>query len=260
MFTYFFSDATLDRKPWMGPSPSIICAIIVWFHDESTFDAHDQHVVYWVPPGTKAIPYTKGEGASLMITHFISADYRWLDAPDGSETAHVVFKAGSGSGHDGYFMNKEILAQFEQAVYLVKKYWPGDDHVFVYDNATMHCKCEDGALSASKMMKWPSENFFVEVNMKDADGKPIYCPDQKLLKEKYHMENGSFNGVEQLLYFPDDHLIHPGKFKGMAQILIECGYDVSKKKAQCSSKFLDCPKRAKDCCCWRMLYTRGRCS
>ncbi|KAK0238229.1 hypothetical protein EDD85DRAFT_790269 [Armillaria nabsnona] len=200
----------------------------------------------------KAILYAKGEGASLMIAHFILADYGWLDAPDGSKTAYVVFKARSGSGCDGYFTNKEIFAQFEQAAYLLKKYWPGDDHVFVYNNATTHCKHEDGAMSASKMMKWPSENFFVKVNMKGADGKPVYCPDWKLLKEKHHMGNGSFNGIKQPLYFPDDHPIHPGKFKGMAQILTEHGYDVSKKKAQCSSKFSDCPKGAKDCCCWSL--------
>ena len=29
------------------------------------------------------IPYTKGEGASLMIVNFVSADFGWLSSPDG---------------------------------------------------------------------------------------------------------------------------------------------------------------------------------
>lgn len=245
----------IEEHGWDIPPP-VIRAIVVWFHDESTFYAHDHRVLCWVPLGTKPVPYAKGEGASLMIAHFVSADYGWLDAPDDTETACVVFKAGSGAGRDGYFTNEEILDQFEKAMYLVMKYWPADDHVFVYDNATTHRKREDCALSASKMTKWPSDNFFVEVNIKGADGKPVYGSDRKLLKEKRWMENTFFDGVEQSLYFADDHPIHPGKFKGMAQILTERGYDVSRKKAQCSSKFGDCPKGAKDCCCWRMLYNK----
>ncbi|KAF9440158.1 hypothetical protein P691DRAFT_794045 [Macrolepiota fuliginosa MF-IS2] len=46
-----------------------------------------------------------------------------------------------------------------------------------------------------------------------------------LLKQKQQMERGFFNGQEQPLYYPDDHPVHPGWFKGMAQILTERGYD-----------------------------------
>ena len=37
----------------------------------------------------------KGDGASLMVADFVSADYRWLRSPDGKESARVLFKAGS---------------------------------------------------------------------------------------------------------------------------------------------------------------------
>ena len=138
---------------------------------------------------------------------------------------------------------------FETAVQLVKKYFPDDDHVFVYDNATTHLKWDADALSASKMTKGPSENFFVEVNATNESGKSICSPDGKIMKEKHRMGNATFNGVEQPLYFPDDHPTHPGQFKGMAQILTERGYDISQKKAQCAQKFSDCPKGSIDCCC-----------
>ena len=51
------------------------------------------------------------------------------------------------------------------------------------------------------------------------------------------MGNATFNGVDQLLYFMDNHPA-PGQSKGMAQILTERGYDTSRKKAQCAPKFL----------------------
>ncbi|KAF8226685.1 hypothetical protein L208DRAFT_1300624, partial [Tricholoma matsutake] len=43
-------------------------------------------------------------------------------------------------------------------------------------------------------------------------------------------------------------------FKGMAAILTERGYDVSKKKAQCGKSFADCPVGIKDCCCQHILF------
>ena len=34
-----------------------------------------------------AVPQAKGEGASLMVADFVSADYGWLWSPDGKEMA-----------------------------------------------------------------------------------------------------------------------------------------------------------------------------
>ena len=241
----------LDENGWNIP-PEVTRALVIWHHDESTFFANDRRHNCWVPPGTTAKPYAKGEGASLMIAHFVSADYGWLQSPDGSESACVLFRAGK--NREGYFTNDDILSQFRTAVQIVKKYFSGDDHIFVYDNATTHLKRDAGALSASKMTKGPSENFFFEVNATNEDGKPIYSRDGTILKEKRRMENATFNGVEQPLYFPDNHPTRPGQFKGMAQILMERGYNVSQKKAQCAPKFSDCPKGSINCCCRRILY------
>ena len=243
----------IEDHGWDIP-PEVTCALVVWYHDESTFFANDRHINCWVPPGASARPYAKGEGASLMIAHFVSADYGWLQSPasDDTETASVLFRAGK--NRQGYFTCDDILAQFEVAVGIIKKYFLGDDHVFVYDNATTHLKRDPGALSASNMTKGPSDNFFIEANVMDKNGKLVYSSDGKVLKEQRHMENASFNGVDQPLYFSENHPTHPGQFKGMAQILTERGYDVSNKKAQCSKKFSDCPKDSTSCCCQRMLY------
>jgi hypothetical protein len=41
-----------------------------------------------------AIPYAKGEGASMMIADMISPNYGWLQLPDRNKKVRVVFKAG----------------------------------------------------------------------------------------------------------------------------------------------------------------------
>lgn len=91
---------------------------VVWFHDESVFYAHDRRKKRWVHKTEKAKPYQKGEGASLMVADFVSADYGWLRAPDhlagNPEEARVFFKPGS--GRDGYFTNEEIQAQADKAI------------------------------------------------------------------------------------------------------------------------------------------------
>ncbi|KAF8162642.1 hypothetical protein B0H34DRAFT_649809, partial [Crassisporium funariophilum] len=44
--------------------------VIVWYHNESTFYAHDRRTRRWVHRQEKAKPYAKGEGYSLMIADF----------------------------------------------------------------------------------------------------------------------------------------------------------------------------------------------
>ncbi|KAG2056618.1 hypothetical protein BDR06DRAFT_850242, partial [Suillus hirtellus] len=52
-------------------------------------------------------------------------------------------------------------------------------------------------------------------------------------------------------YWPEGHE-KSGLFKGMATILTERGFDVTKLKAQC--KNFECVAGATDCCCHRILY------
>lgn len=61
--------------------------VVFWYHDKSMFYANDHHQVYWVKKGEKAQPRAKGEGASLMVADFVSANYGWLRSPDGTESA-----------------------------------------------------------------------------------------------------------------------------------------------------------------------------
>ncbi|KAJ3883967.1 hypothetical protein GG344DRAFT_25870, partial [Lentinula edodes] len=44
--------------------------IVIWYHDESIFYAHDQKKSQWVRNNESATPYAKGEGVSLMVADF----------------------------------------------------------------------------------------------------------------------------------------------------------------------------------------------
>ncbi|EED78967.1 predicted protein [Postia placenta Mad-698-R] len=126
---------------------------------------------------------------------------------------------------------------------ILHKNYPDEDHIFVLDNATTHCKHADDALSAQKMPKFPSPSkpeqlaFDVDKTKLGEDGKPIYGPDGKQLKERVNMSDGRLpNGSPQSLYFPVNYANHElvGKFKGMANILEEHGFKNAKaSRAEC---------------------------
>lgn len=202
---------------------------VVWFHDESTFYANDRRRQQWVKADAKAEIRPKGEGASLMVANFVSADYGWCASPDGKDSAQVLFHAGKSK--EGWFTSANVAAQTREAARICKTYYPDDDHVFVFDNATTHTARPEGALSARRMpvgtQAWGPEvtKYHREY---DAAGNLVkesamYTPDGKLAKEKIRMEDGFFNGRPQPLYFPDNHPTSPGLFKGMRVILTERG-------------------------------------
>jgi hypothetical protein len=235
------------------PAPITGRQVVFWFHDESTFYAHDRRKVRWIHSSETAKPHAKGEGHSLMVADFVSADYGWLNSPDGTESARVLFRAGK--NREGYFYNQDILEQAEKAFQIVCKWYPDEDHVFVYDNATTHSKRAADAVSATKMTKGPSANFGPTTSLLGPDRKPVYGPDGKVVKIKIKMANGKLpNGSEQSFYFPDNHETYPGYFKGMVNILAECGIDCSGKRTQCGSSLSHCPPGAQDCCCRQILY------
>jgi hypothetical protein len=94
------------------------------------------------------------------------------------------------------------------------------------------------------------------VNVVREDGKPVYGADGKILKKKVKMADGKFaNGSAQSLYFADDDKEHAGKFKGMATILAEWGFEnTSKIQAECVG--FKCNKGATNCCCRCILYNQ----
>ncbi|RDB25331.1 hypothetical protein Hypma_007565 [Hypsizygus marmoreus] len=244
---------TTENLPEFGPMlPGRI--VIVWFHDESIFYAHDRRKKAWYHKDAPAKPYVKGEGASLMIADFVSADFGWLQSPDGTRSARRVMRPGKNK--DGYFTSADIQDQVNEAMDIVSEFYPEYEHVFVYDNASTHLKRAEDSLSARRMPKYTpplGKNWKIDVTKRDATGKPKYNADGSLVKIKIPMGNGRFSdGTPQSMYFEEGHP-RAGVFKGMMRILEERGFgDTSKLLAECP-KF-KCAPPALDCCCRRILY------
>ncbi|OAX30645.1 hypothetical protein K503DRAFT_751027, partial [Rhizopogon vinicolor AM-OR11-026] len=220
--------------------------VIIWNHDESTYYANDRRKIRWVHKSETAVPYAKGEGASLMVADMVSPDYGWLRSPDGTETARVLFKAGK--AREGYFMSEDILKQASNAMDILEKHYPDEDHVMVFDNATTHLKRADGALSARHMPKFSPKHGD---KWDGTDWGERRQP--KNWGVEVPMGDGTFaDGSPQSLYYPEGHE-RAGVCKGMGVILEERGYEGALKiRAECP-KF-QCEKGATRCCCRRMLY------
>ncbi|KAF9223592.1 hypothetical protein BS17DRAFT_795740 [Gyrodon lividus] len=209
------------------------CHVIMWFHNESTFYTNDQQQLQWVHKSESATPKPKGEGASLMVADFISADYGWLQSPDKKESAHVIFKAGKQCNR--YYTNGNIIEHAEKAMDILRKHYPDDDHVLVFNNTSIHLKHADNALSARSLPKNPLATFGITVTEKDGHGRVIYGADGKPNKTKIPMTDGH----PQSLYFPAGH------------------EKADKAKLQAECKNFKCPPEAGGkCCCHCFLYNQ----
>ena len=68
--------------------------VVIWYHDESIFYAHDRHQKAWRHKDASIKPRKKGEGVSLMVADFVSADFGWLVGPKTGRSARVILKPG----------------------------------------------------------------------------------------------------------------------------------------------------------------------
>jgi hypothetical protein len=82
MAVYTLDGTTIDleRTPKLRPGEK---QVIVWFHDESTFYAHDRRLIRWVYLGEHPTISPKGEGNSVMIGNYVCAELGWMQGKDG---------------------------------------------------------------------------------------------------------------------------------------------------------------------------------
>ncbi|KIK50547.1 hypothetical protein GYMLUDRAFT_78473 [Collybiopsis luxurians FD-317 M1] len=128
-------------------------SIIIWYHDKTIFYTHYCHWKIWFHK----------DAVTLMIAHFVSAEFGWLVSLDGQERAHCEFKPGKNK--DGYFTAEDIRAQ------------------------------------ACNMTRGISQSFGVEVTEQNkADGTPVYRSNGKLSKVKIRIGPGQFSNGNLRIY------------------------------------------------------------
>ncbi|KAJ7080900.1 hypothetical protein B0H15DRAFT_748478, partial [Mycena belliarum] len=65
-----------DNRPENGPAlPGK--QVVIWYHDESIFYAHDRKRKNWYHKDASAKLYQKGDGHSLMVADFVSIEFGW---------------------------------------------------------------------------------------------------------------------------------------------------------------------------------------
>ncbi|CCO35717.1 hypothetical protein BN14_09836 [Rhizoctonia solani AG-1 IB] len=69
--------------------------------------------------------------------------------------ARVIFCAGKQC--NGWFGTADVVKQLSRAMTLVKKQFPNKDHVFIFNNATIHTKLPETVPNVSKLTLGPSQ-------------------------------------------------------------------------------------------------------
>jgi hypothetical protein len=113
---------------------------------------------------------------------------------------------------------------------ILKEYYPDDDHVFIYDNATTHLKRARDSISARRMpmnTSKPGKNWLVLTPSLDESGHQVFSSKGEKVMKSIQMAPERFaDRTPQSFYFPEDHR-NAGLFKGMRVILEERGFPAS---------------------------------
>lgn len=100
--------------------------VIIWYHDECVFYAHDRKQMNWYKQGSSKL-HQKGEGQSLMVSDFVSVDFGWsLTSLDGTRTARRFLKPGK--GREGYLTCEDVVQQASDFMDILDEVHPEFEH------------------------------------------------------------------------------------------------------------------------------------
>lgn len=137
---------------------------------------------------------------------------------------------------------------------IVQKHYPNDQHIFVYDNATIHTKRPATAPTSTKMTKNPSKKFGADVTV-TIDGKIQYTANGKPQKRTVQMGPGILPNGQPHYFYDTPSTTVLGTFKGMTKLLQERGL-TEEAKLNGSCKNFKCATGATRCCQKRVLYNQ----
>lgn len=107
------------------PSDDRVAKTVVFFHDESTFQANDDQVKYW---GSKDMVFLrpKSKGSGLMVSDFIDEHHGFLQLSDEKYERTKTVSPGIqkyartileyGENKEGYWTSEKFMQQIEDVV------------------------------------------------------------------------------------------------------------------------------------------------
>ena len=187
--------------------------LIVFCHDESTFQCNDDQNLQWGYKGEKMMK-PKSKGAGIMVSDFVDNRNGFLaftedeysevkkSDPDLPKYARVFLEYGE--AREGYWTGDRFVAQMRKAIRIAELKYPKKDgwrHAWVFDHSSCHAAMAPDALQVSEM------------NIKPGGKQP-------------RMRDTMWNGVVQHMNFRD------GTPKGLKKILEERGIDTTRMKKE----------------------------
>ena len=196
-------------EPFIGPQRRN--AVLI-FHDESTFHSNEDQGWMWAEEGKQPIR-PKGLGRGIMVSDFVDEFNGLLELteeefergklvyPNLKKKARVLLKYGAES--EGYWNSEKFIKQVEDVIKIVDIKYPKHyyDVFWFFDHSSGHTAFAEDALNVNRM------------NVHPGGAQP-------------RMRDTYYNGRLQRMVLAD------GTPKGMKQVLIERGVDVSKMRAE----------------------------
>ena len=107
--------------------------VVLITHDESTFYCNEGKPLMWMENGeNKLLP--KSKGTSIMVSGFCCECHGFFSR--GELKSYTFFEAGV--ARDGWFTNKDLVAQFDLIVPLIKELHDDCDILVAFDNSMTH--------------------------------------------------------------------------------------------------------------------------
>ena len=192
--------------------------LVLIYHDESTFHAHEGRSKGWSEKGKQPL-LPKGRGRGLMISDFVDEHNGFLQLTEEEhkqakrELNDNAFPRYSrevleyGAEHEGYWNNKMFIKQVKKAARIASFKYPEDTHnvIWIFDQSSNHRAYSEDALVARKM------------NVKPEGSQP-----------KLRSTPIVVNGRPFVQHMVDAN----GEPKGMRQVLKERGIDTRKMKKE----------------------------
>lgn len=196
-------------EPFIGPQRR---HLVLLFHDESTYHSNEDQGWMWAEKGNQPIK-PKGQGRGIMVSDFVDEFNGLLSLtteefergklvyPDLKQKARALLKYGAEG--EGYWNSDKFIAQVENVIKIVKIKYPMElyDVIWLFDHSSGHTAFAEDALNVNKM------------NVRPGGAQP-------------KMRDTMWRGRVQRMVLPD------GTPKGMKQVLIERGINVTKMKAE----------------------------
>jgi transposase len=188
--------------------------VVLITHDESTFYCCEGKPMLWMENGkNKLLPKTKG--TSIMASGFVCPCHGMFR--DDTRQSFQLFEAGK--NREGWFTNKDIVAQFEPLVPLIKSLHPDCEIVIAFDNSmTHHAKVPDG-LDVTNLKMSDGRAARTNVDMKSG----WYIKDGQRIEQSMQFEDGRQKGCKTILFERGKHKNDQGH-----DLLFQCNFCRSK--------------------------------